>query len=69
MISKERSIFMGKKQRKISPEAKKAFDIFKMEVANDLGIHNFNNMSRSEYPVYTKPENENNKYYNHDLLY
>lgn len=61
---------MEKKNIKnISPEAKKAFDTFKMEAAKDLGIHDFNNMSRSEYPVYTKTGNKENKYPNHDLLY
>lgn len=61
---------MERKNRKVSKEAKKAFDIFKVEVADDLGIHNFNNMSRSEYPVYTKTDKKDEgKYPNHDLLY
>ncbi len=60
---------MERKNKKVFKEEKKTYDIFKMEVAGELGIHNFNNMSRSEYPVYSKTENKENKYYNHDLLY
>lgn len=56
----------------IAPEAKQALVDFKLEMADELGIHTYNNMTKSEYPVNmnildSKNKNPNKKFYNHDI--
>ncbi len=43
-------------------------------VCSSLGIHSFNNMTSSEYPVYEHYQNQkeelnHGRLYNHDILY
>lgn len=67
------------KKNIIAPEALKALNDFKLEIAEDLGINSFNNMTKSEYPAF-KNNLKNNKnsgnkvkeekrINNHDILY